>query len=102
MRKRFYRFGESFMERGAPLYGRCRVYPWRAWRIRRVFGRVIRVNLKPLCERSANSQAFNSEYAMTVVLAYQWRRHRNKPRPPPAKEPAPAREPTEEVWLRAA
>jgi hypothetical protein len=77
-RRRFYRPCEPFMTAGA-LYGRSRLYPWRAYRTKRIFATVIRVRLR---WATANTRAFNQQ-AMHPVFAWQWQP--TSPKPPPAK-----------------
>jgi hypothetical protein len=83
-----YRPCRSFMLRGG-IYGRSPRYPWRAWRTRRIFRRVIRIDFErhgqPWRRRTANALAFNKS-DMVPLFAYQWRPHPVVPRTPrPAK-----------------
>jgi hypothetical protein len=83
-----YRPCRSFMLREG-IHSRCRRYPCRAWRIRRIFRRVIRIDLARRGEswrqRTVNVVAYNKS-DMVPVFAYQWR-----PRPVLPRAPRPAR-----------
>ncbi len=79
-----YRPCRSFMLRGG-IYGRSRRYPWRGWRMRRIFGRVIRIDVARYGDswrrRTANAIAFNAS-DMVPQFAYQWRPRHVTPRAP--------------------
>jgi hypothetical protein len=79
-----YRPCRPFMLRGG-IHGRSTRYPWRAYRIRRIFRRVIRTDSmrdgQALRQRTANALAFRQS-PMVPVFAYQWRIPRVLPRAP--------------------
>lgn len=100
-----YRPCRSFMLRGG-IYGRSTRYPWRGWRVQRIFRRVIRVDFERYGEswrlRTANSLAYNKS-DMVPEFAYQWRPRRVTPRAPrPARAAIPVQRREEAVILKRA
>lgn len=99
-----YRPCRSFMLRGG-IYGRSTVYPWRALRPRRIFRRVIRLDLTrcevPWRQRSPNATAFNVS-EMVPVFAYQWRPKRVVRRMPDPSKTQPIRKSDEPVIMKRA
>lgn len=101
-----YRPCRPFMLNGG-IHGRSRRYPWRAWRTRRIFRRVIRIDFMRHGEswrkRTANTVAYNQS-DMVPVFAYQWRPRRPvPPRPPrPAKTQSVQRRDEVVIFSRAA
>lgn len=100
-----YRPCRSFMLSGG-IYGRSRDYPWRAWRRRRVFSRIIRIDCTRYGEtwrrRTANALALNQS-DMVPVFAYEWRPRPVMPRAPRPRRILPIQSRDEPIiWKRAA
>lgn len=101
--KRSHQQGAAFMYSGGIFGVRCRLYPWRALHMRRVFSTCIHVRFDrgDFNRASQNVQAMNN-HDMVPMFAYQWRPIRRPPPPGTPKRVVEAPIAPQIEWRRAA